>query len=857
MAQENPFAKYAPSGPLPSPPKVEGPKDPPSGYRWRADGGLEPVPGGPADPKSSPGGTEKPSQIPVALEQKIGKDVGTYVSLQTAANTFKDDYGGNPIGALENSAQSYFDVGTPGQREWWAAFKATDNQIRNDLFGAALTATEKAAYEATTISPGMRPEIIKQNVSRRRDIIRDALKRQREFAIKNGYRPEAVDALFSPILQEQQSLAATAENATEQPPAMEKTGGVSIENQAPSDPRDLGAVPGGAGSDTGTMATDTKTVTDPLLAGLADEYRKRLAASPSPEALADWLKSAGVTDTMTLAQAKAQARYRRRFPNVPLSEYRINVETQQPLSLIEKGISAVGQSADNPVGAGVVGAGNFVSGNNIDSLSEMFGGSAERTRAGLDNLAERYPKATTAGEMAGGVLASFGAESQLARAGVRGAPVVADMLIGAANGAGSADYGSDGQASTVIDRVFGAAKGAGAAYAGNRIGSKITRSLITPSGGNMADLYAAGVRPSIGQRLSNAGEGKGIKGMVGKTVNAAEEAFQSVPIVGTAIRGTRENARDQFQVGAFNESLKEIGLQLPKEMKPGTAPHAFAQAEFNKVYDTARSGMTVVADGDLAKDLAALVPDISTLGPSAQARLKSIMDNVVNNRVKGGVMDGEGYKKAVSGLGKRADRLLRSQSAEDQDLGDVLIGIQSALDSAARRHSPEEAVKLLDAADAGYAKLVRIEEAAKRRGGEAGTFSPAGFDSAVQKTSGGVRSKSYLRGDALMQDYAKAGRGLEDKLPNSGTADREMAGYAVGAPATGAALYADPSGITAAILGGALFANLPGVRKVVTGAMAPRGGAKTKKIADMLARIAGSAAATTAVQALPGTSPVP
>lgn len=40
------------------PPKQEKPKDAPAGYRWKADGSLEPIPGGPAaknDPKSDPG----------------------------------------------------------------------------------------------------------------------------------------------------------------------------------------------------------------------------------------------------------------------------------------------------------------------------------------------------------------------------------------------------------------------------------------------------------------------------------------------------------------------------------------------------------------------------------------------------------------------------------------------------------------------------------------------------------------------------------------------------------------------------------------------------------------------------------
>lgn len=641
---------------------------------------------------------------------------------------------------------------------------------------------------------------------------------------------------------EQQPVAGAAGGGDgDAPPAPPPVGGAPPQNAA-----EAGLTPGGPGGASATLATDAKTVADPLMAGVAAAYRKRLAANPSPSEMVAWLESVGVTSPETLAQARAQASYRRRFPQVPLDQYSITADRDVPLSAVEKTMSTVGQSADTDAGAAALAAGNLFSGNNIDSLSGAMGGSAERTRAGMEEIAERHPKSTFAGETAGGVLGALGIQSGLSRVGVRAAPVVADMLMGAANGAGMADDGN---------RALGAAKGAGAAYVGSKVGSKLTRSLVSPTGGDMAALYGLGVRPTIGQRFANVNGGKGVTGMVGKTINAAEEALQSVPVVGSAIRGARQDARDQVQLGAFNEALKEIGEQLPKGTKVGTDPHKFAQKAFDVVYDTARSGMTMVADQGLATDLSALAPDIATLGPAQRARLKSIMDNVVNNRVGNGAMDGEAYKKAVSGLGKRAERLQKSLMAEDQELGEVLLGVQSALDAAARRHSSSDAVRLLDAADAGYAKLVRIEMAAARRGGDAGTFSPAGLDASVQKASGRVRSKAYLRGDALMQDIATAGRGLEDTLPNSGTADRVMAGYAVGAPAAATAAYLDPTAL--AVLGTIAAAYAPGVRKAVTGIMAPRGGEKTKAIAEKLARIAGSGAAATSVAALPGTALAP
>lgn len=157
---------------------------------------------------------------------KAKGEISQYTTLKTAFDTFKDDYAGNLAGGIENTAQAYLDVGTPGQRDWWAQFKAADNQIRNDLFGSALTAPEKAAYEATTVSPGMDPKQVKINLAKRADIIRQAVARRKEFYTANGFKADAVNAIFggidldSPITTEEPPAAgADADLAAKYPDA--------------------------------------------------------------------------------------------------------------------------------------------------------------------------------------------------------------------------------------------------------------------------------------------------------------------------------------------------------------------------------------------------------------------------------------------------------------------------------------------------------------------------------------------------------------------------------------------------------------------------------------------------------------
>jgi hypothetical protein len=164
------------------------------------------------------GGAEG-AAVPVAFANEAKAGVSQFTSLTRALNTFKDDFGGNPLGGLENVTEgSILGVGTEGQSEWWADFKSTDNLIRNTLFGASLTEGEKAAYNATTITPAMRPDKIRANLQRRAEIIQGALQREREFFIANGYKPDAVDVLFRPVMQEGPTEEA-AVNAPAQAPA--------------------------------------------------------------------------------------------------------------------------------------------------------------------------------------------------------------------------------------------------------------------------------------------------------------------------------------------------------------------------------------------------------------------------------------------------------------------------------------------------------------------------------------------------------------------------------------------------------------------------------------------------------------
>jgi hypothetical protein len=463
---------------------------------------------------------------------------------------------------------------------------------------------------------------------------------------------------------------------------------------------------------------------------------------------------------------------------------------------------------------------SILSGKSIDeAIAEMD------YRKGL--VRSGHPGAYLAGEIGGAVATQIGAGAALARTAPRlalpsGAGALAPRAL-----AGDAAYGAAyGAGENNEDRVGGALGGAALGAvggAGGRALPKVGAALVDPVvPAAVRTLRDKGVRTTLGQSI-------------GPTASAVEEKLTSLPVVGSLVASGRRRALGDFNRAVVDDALKPIGKQLP-EGASGTNAMAFAQNAFDDAYAKARSGMRLSPDPQLVTELQALEQKVLGGGlPDASAsRLRKIYDTHVGRRLKAGPLSGDDYKKMMSSLGK----LQRGSRASDPELSSAIGDLSGALDAAARRSSPAEAAAAMDAADEGYALFVRAENAAAMAGGETGTFTPSQYGRAVQRGDGSVRSRAYLRGDALGQDMADAGRSvLGDKVPNSGTPER----LGMGAATLGAA-YIEPS--TLAVAGGLGAAYSPGVRDVLASLFAGKRGKGATAVGGGLrkrARIAGAA----------------
>lgn len=143
--------------------------------------------------------------------ERLGKDErtdleGLVSGLETARTVmrrFKDNYAGTGFDfptEIETGVQKKFaGFGTPGQANWWQEMARLDMVERNKYFGASLTNGEKEAWASTTVTPGMDPAVIKENLKRRAEIVDKALGRTVATLRAGGYRPGQIEAALGTL----------------------------------------------------------------------------------------------------------------------------------------------------------------------------------------------------------------------------------------------------------------------------------------------------------------------------------------------------------------------------------------------------------------------------------------------------------------------------------------------------------------------------------------------------------------------------------------------------------------------------------------------------------------------------------
>lgn len=170
-----------------------------------------PIPSGYEEDPENPGAVRRMRGFqdlrPLAGNQVTSlTEQGTRLStLGRLRGTFQDDYGGYGnawTGSIANWVGRNVGMGQHDQAQWWQDYQGFINEVRNSLFGAALTATEAREFNRFSVNPGMTPRAIRQNLARQEQIARDGALRQGAALVAGRHNPEEVaTALGVPVEQ--------------------------------------------------------------------------------------------------------------------------------------------------------------------------------------------------------------------------------------------------------------------------------------------------------------------------------------------------------------------------------------------------------------------------------------------------------------------------------------------------------------------------------------------------------------------------------------------------------------------------------------------------------------------------------
>jgi hypothetical protein len=488
-----------------------------------------------------------------------------------------------------------------------------------------------------------------------------------------------------------------------------------------------------------------------------------------------------------------------------------------PMSKLER----VGQGAMDPINGGaqllthilpdsVVNAGNKLN----NWLADKTGLVARVPEGGVDQMVRDQEAAYQARRNAGGesgfdgyrVLGNIVSPVSL---GLGAAAPAGMATLAGRVGVGAASGAVSGALSPVTSGDFWSEKGK-QALTGAAVGGAIpaivggAARLVSPNASkntNLQMLKDEGVQPTIGQAL-------------GGRANALEEKLQSVPIVGDAISNARGRALKQFNQAAINRASNKVGAEVDDIGQAGVRE---AGDKISQAYDDALNQITgVQLDPQFNNNLLQLRGMAQGLTTTMRNKFNNAINETVMRKVSrtGAILPGD-YKAIDSELGNLAARYGKSPVASEQELGDAVTQLQSLLKQQMMRTNPQVADQL-QAADAAWANLVRVEGAAKSAKNAEGVFTPGQLNMAVQAADQSVRKRAVSRGTALLQDLGNAGQSvLGNKVPNSFTTDRALiAGGTLGS------YFVNPA-IPAALLGGAGLYTSP-LQRALVGAASSR-----------------------------------
>ena len=163
--------------------------------------------------------------LSVNAGEKLANQASRAEQLGGLTGTFEDSFAGmtpsDTAGDIENWVGRNIGLAPESlkkQANWWQRYQEQANAIRNELFGAALTKPELAAFEKANITPGMSPDMIRLRLQQQSEIAARAHNKLLQSYGNMGYNVSNFDQVPVPSAGQVTSLPTQAP-ATGQPKA--------------------------------------------------------------------------------------------------------------------------------------------------------------------------------------------------------------------------------------------------------------------------------------------------------------------------------------------------------------------------------------------------------------------------------------------------------------------------------------------------------------------------------------------------------------------------------------------------------------------------------------------------------------
>jgi len=137
--------------------------------------------------------------LPVPSIEKLSKQSDGVSKQDDLLSSFKDNFVGYKLNTIGNADIALSLRSDDPERlalgSWWQKYQENINKVRNDLFGAALTASEKTEFEKAMVTPGMSPQAARANLQLQAEAARKAYEKVTAGLVANGYSKSGIAAM--------------------------------------------------------------------------------------------------------------------------------------------------------------------------------------------------------------------------------------------------------------------------------------------------------------------------------------------------------------------------------------------------------------------------------------------------------------------------------------------------------------------------------------------------------------------------------------------------------------------------------------------------------------------------------------